>query len=55
MVWVGQGEKVVPVTLVESSERCEDENGLLIANWVGCCCQIVEMVVDDWWRFRFAE
>lgn len=45
MVWEGQSFKIVPVALIEASERCEDQNGLCVAGWIGGCCQVVEVIV----------
>lgn len=42
-----KGHEVVPICLVEARERGKDEDIFLIANWIGRCGEIVEMIVYD--------
>ena len=48
MVWVGKFLEIVPVSLVETGEGCEDEDCFEVAFGVGGGGNIVERVVDDW-------
>ena len=54
-MWVREGKQVVPVFLIESSKGREDEDGFLVANWVGSRRYIVEMIMHDrrWFIHRF--
>ena len=53
-VWIGESEDVVPVALVESSERCKDEDGFLVLNRVGGGCDIVKVIMDNGRGFAWA-
>ena len=39
-VWVGEFEEIGPVSWVEASERSEDEDSLVIADWVCGCSEV---------------
>lgn len=40
--------------MIESSERCKDEDGFLVADGVGGGRDIIEVVMDDGGRFIYA-
>ena len=47
---VGEGEDIVPVSLIESGQRCQYQDRLTVFRRCRCNRDIVEMVVYHWRR-----
>ena len=50
---IGKGQQIVPVALVESGKRCEDENCFEIFLRIGGGRYIVQWIVNNWRRLPF--
>ena len=46
MVWIREGQKIVPIFLVKASKRRKDEDSLLVFNRVRRGSQVVQPVVN---------